>query len=153
MEWGRYVPSMNHLLFLLNVCTAFDNKIVWARSFWESPNNKVLISLRKLCWCKKMAENWFKSVRNNCSSLKYDLFRCNIIKDWRCICGYIREDSSHFLLNCHLYIEQRTVLFHFLHQHNFYCQIYTIGLNTSFTTYMKFSPVPYKHRSNREHDG
>ena len=34
----------------------------------------------------------------------------------------------------------------------FYCQIYTIGLNTSFTTYMKFSPVPYKHRSDREHD-
>jgi hypothetical protein len=26
----------------------------------------------------------------------------------------------------------------------FYCQIYTIGLNTSFTTYMKFSPVSYK---------
>ena len=23
--------------------------------------------------------------------------------------------------------------------------IYTIGLNTSFTTYMKFSPVPYNH--------
>jgi hypothetical protein len=35
----------------------------------------------------------------------------------------------------------------------FYCQIYTIGLNTSFTTYMKFSPVPYTHRSDREHDG
>ena len=35
----------------------------------------------------------------------------------------------------------------------FYCQIYTIGLNTSFTTYMKFSPVTYKHRSDREHDG
>lgn len=32
-----------------------------------------------------------------------------------------------------------------------YCQIYTIGLNTSFTTYMKFSPVSYKHRSDREH--
>jgi hypothetical protein len=35
----------------------------------------------------------------------------------------------------------------------FLCQIYTIGLNTSFTTYMKLSPVPYKHRSDREHDG
>ena len=35
----------------------------------------------------------------------------------------------------------------------FYCHIYTIGLNTSFTTYMKFSPVSYKHRSDREHDG
>ena len=65
----------------------------------------------------------FKSVRNDCSSLKYDLFRCNIIKDWRFVCGYIREDSSHFLLNCHLYIEQRTVLFHFLHHHNFWRDI------------------------------
>ena len=35
----------------------------------------------------------------------------------------------------------------------FYCQIYTIGLNTSFTTYMKFSPLSYKHRSDREDDG
>jgi hypothetical protein len=35
----------------------------------------------------------------------------------------------------------------------FYCQIYTIRLNTSFTTCMKFSPVPYKRRSDREHDG
>jgi hypothetical protein len=35
----------------------------------------------------------------------------------------------------------------------FYCQIYTIGLNTIFTTYMKFSPVSYEQRSDREHDG
>ena len=26
-------------------------------------------------------------------------------------------------------------------------------LNTSFTTYIKLSPVSYKHRSVREHDG
>jgi hypothetical protein len=31
-----------------------------------------------------------------------------------------------------------------------YCQIYTIGLNTS---YMNFSAVSYKHRSDRAHDG
>ena len=35
----------------------------------------------------------------------------------------------------------------------FYCQIYTMGLNTSFTTYIKVSPVSYIHRSDREHDG
>ena len=35
----------------------------------------------------------------------------------------------------------------------FNCQIYTIGLNTIFTTYMKFSAVSYKHRSDRQHDG
>jgi len=31
-----------------------------------------------------------------------------------CVCGYISEDASHFLLNCRLYIEQRTILFNFL---------------------------------------
>jgi hypothetical protein len=49
MGWGSYVPSVNRLLFLMNVCTAFDNKI-----FWKSPNNNVLISLRKFWWCKKL---------------------------------------------------------------------------------------------------
>ena len=39
----------------MNVCTAFDCKIFWAWSFWESPNNKVPISCRKLWWwCKKL---------------------------------------------------------------------------------------------------
>jgi hypothetical protein len=114
--------------------------------------------------------------------------------------------SPTFLLNCHLYIEQRTVLLNFLHHHNFrrnvktllfgdspksqaqhlllskavptcikksrrittiwrnifgqqffisifYCHIYKIGLNTSFTTYMKCTPVSCKHRSDREHNG
>ena len=61
----------------------------------------------------------YSRLRSNCSSLKYDIFRCNIIKDSKCVCGYIMEDASHFLLKCHLYIEQRTVLFHFLHHHNF----------------------------------
>ena len=60
----------------------------------------------------------YSRLRSNCSSLKYDIFRCNIIKDSKCVCGYIMEDASHFLLKCHLYIEQRTVLFHFLHHHN-----------------------------------
>ena len=39
----------------MNVCPAFDNKVIYlAWSFWESPNNKILISLRKLWWCKKI---------------------------------------------------------------------------------------------------
>ena len=61
----------------------------------------------------------YARLRRNCSSLKYDLFRSNIITDSRCVCGYIREDASHFLLNCRLYIEQRTILFNCLHHHNF----------------------------------
>ena len=52
----------------------------------------------------------YARLRRSCSSLKYDLFRSNIITDSRCVCGCTREDASHFLLYCRLYIEQRTVL-------------------------------------------
>ena len=70
MGWGGgYVPSVNRLLFLMNVCTAFDNNIFWARFFWESPNNNVLISLRKLWWCKK----WKRTVL--CSIYKWQFKR------------------------------------------------------------------------------
>ena len=58
-------------------------------------------------------------LRRNCSWLKYDLFRSNIITDSSCVTGFMREDASLFLLNCCLHIEQRTVLFNFLHHHNF----------------------------------
>jgi hypothetical protein len=54
MEGESYVPSVNCLLFLINVCTAFDNNIFWAWFFLESPNSKVLISLWKLWWYKKL---------------------------------------------------------------------------------------------------
>ena len=50
------------------------------------------------------------------------------------------------------YVEEEQTLFVF-NLNIFYCQIYTMGLNTSFTTYIKFSPVSYIHRSDREHDG
>ena len=69
---------------------------------------------------------WYARLRRNCSSLKYDLFRFNIITDSRYVCGYIREDASHFLLNCRFYIEQRTVLFNYLHHHNFWNDIRTV---------------------------
>ena len=51
---GGYVPSVNRLLFLMNVCTAFDYNISWAWFFLESPNSKALRSVRKLWWCKKL---------------------------------------------------------------------------------------------------
>ena len=44
---GSYVTSVFRLLFLMNVGTAFDNNIFWAWLFGESPNSKVLTSLRK----------------------------------------------------------------------------------------------------------
>jgi hypothetical protein len=51
MRFG-YVPSVNRLLFLINVCSALDNIIFLAWSFWESTNNKVQISLRN-------SKGWF----------------------------------------------------------------------------------------------
>ena len=38
LQWMAYC-------FVMNVCTAFDDKICCACSSWESPNNKVLVSL------------------------------------------------------------------------------------------------------------
>ena len=49
----------------------------------------------------------YATLRRSCSSLKYDLFRSNIITDSRCVCGFTREDASHFLLNCRLYISNK----------------------------------------------
>ena len=46
LQWIAYC-SFNEF------CPAFDKKVIYlAWSFWESPNNKILISLRKLWWCK-----------------------------------------------------------------------------------------------------
>ena len=58
----------------------------------------------------------YARLRRNCSSLKYD-----IITDSRCVCGYIREDASHFLLNC-AYIYRTNVL----QKHNFRKDIETL---------------------------
>ena len=39
---------------------------------------------------------------------------------------FTREDASNFLLNYHLYIEQRTVILNFLHHHNFRRDVRTL---------------------------
>jgi hypothetical protein len=52
VEWS-YLPLVNGLLFLMNICTAFDNKYFELCDI-ESLNSKVLISLRKLQRCKKL---------------------------------------------------------------------------------------------------
>ena len=42
-------------------------------------------------------------LRNNCSSLKSDLFRCNLTNDCACECNhYIVENVQHFFLHCNL---------------------------------------------------
>ena len=47
----------------------------------------------------------------------------------------------------------KTIIVRIVWFKHIYCQIYTMGLNTSFTTYIQFSPVSYMHRSDRERDG
>jgi hypothetical protein len=60
-----------------------------------------------------------------------------------CITVLYWEDASHFLLNCRLYIEQSTVLFNFLHHHNFQRDIRTLlfGDSKKNQTHMKYYVV------------
>ena len=49
-------------------------------------------------------------IRHRCSSLKADLFRCNIVNDPACACGWVVEDAIHFLLECNLFYRAREQL-------------------------------------------
>ena len=50
-------------------------------------------------------------LRRNCSSLKSDLFRCNIIDICYCDCGNFVETVEHFFFICPRYTAQRENLF------------------------------------------
>ena len=43
-------------------------------------------------------------LRQKCSSLKCDLFRCNLISSCNCDCGNYIESVDHFFLKCNIYI-------------------------------------------------
>ena len=45
-------------------------------------------------------------LRHQCSSLNYDLYRCNRVANPSCRCGYPCENSFHFFLECPLYVEK-----------------------------------------------
>jgi hypothetical protein len=52
----RNYSSLKFYLFRSSIITtAFGNNIFRVWSFWKSPNNTVLISLRKLWWCNKLS--------------------------------------------------------------------------------------------------
>jgi len=99
----RFIPSV------INLCNSLDN---------ETRNTRTLetfkINLKRKVVLAKIPGHFLVGdrrsnilnarLRRNCSSLKYDLFRCNIITDSRCVCEFITEDTSNFLLNCWLYI-------------------------------------------------
>ena len=50
-------------------------------------------------------------LRQKCSSLKCDLFRCNLIASCNCDFGNYIESVDHFFLKCNIYTEHRTQLF------------------------------------------
>ena len=50
-------------------------------------------------------------LRQKCSSLKCDLFRCNLIASCNCDCGNYIVSVDHFFLKCNIYTEHRIQLF------------------------------------------
>ncbi len=49
-------------------------------------------------------------LRRRCSSLKSDLFRCNLIDTCHCTCGNYIESTEHFFMHCRLYTLHRARL-------------------------------------------
>ena len=49
-------------------------------------------------------------LRQNCSSLNCDLFRCNLNDSCYCDCGNYVESCEHFFLHCKRYVLHRTIL-------------------------------------------
>jgi hypothetical protein len=135
----RYHLSLYQSLFIpsdTNLWNNLDNETRYTRTY---DTLKININ-RKVATAKipghflvgdRRSNILYARLRRNCSSLKYDLFRCNIITYSRWVCGFIREGALHFLLNCRLYIEQGTVLFNFLHHNNFRRNIRTLLFGNS----------------------
>ena len=49
-------------------------------------------------------------LRQNCSILKGDLFRCNLIDSCYCSCDNYVENNEHYFLHCKLFVNQRNVM-------------------------------------------
>ena len=50
-------------------------------------------------------------LRNRCSILKADLFRCSLVDSPACQCGFPNETCQHFFFSCSKYNDHRLVLF------------------------------------------
>ena len=50
-------------------------------------------------------------LQHQCRSLNSDLYRINITNDPKCQCGAPFEDSTHYLMECPLYQNERDCLF------------------------------------------
>ena len=56
-------------------------------------------------------------LRNNCSILKYDLFRCNLENNPGCSCGHPCENAFHFFFECPLYQHTRAEFYNDMVRH------------------------------------
>ena len=54
---------------------------------------------------------WHARLRNQCSSLNFDLYNNHVANDPSCECNEEIEDAVHFFFECQRYDIQRTVLF------------------------------------------
>ena len=64
-------------------------------------------------------------LRMGCS-LKYDLFKLNIIDSPKCACGYCTETCNHYFMDCQLYTKERELLFNNLNNIGFKISLNTI---------------------------
>ena len=75
------------------------------KSWYSLGNRKISIALARL--------------RMDCSSLKNDLFKLNIIDSSHCECGFDKETCKHYFLDCPLYNTEREILMTDLRNFNF----------------------------------
>ena len=70
-----------------------------------------IIKLPAYYLCGKRKYNILHTrLRHQCSSLNYDLFRCNLVADPSCRCGSPCENSFHFFFECPLYTQKRNIM-------------------------------------------
>ena len=56
----------------------------------------------------RLSNIWHARMRMKCSKLNDDLYsHIHVVDDPACLCGYRRETSKHYLLDCQLYTESR----------------------------------------------
>ena len=57
-------------------------------------------------------------LRNKCSDLQFDLYNNHLSNNGMCVCGYGLEDCEHFFFRCHIFYQQRILLFRQLRIHH-----------------------------------
>ena len=64
-------------------------------------------------------QNIVQGLRMDCSSLKKNLFKLNIIENANCECGFENETCRHYFFDCPLYNTEREKLFTDFQNFNF----------------------------------